>query len=104
VSSLDGSGQASFEVLRLIDDADDTEKSLLEMIGGGTPAPRADLRFGLDDSGRIYLVTKRDGVVRRLTQLPEPAPASGSIALLAIALGLLAGARWATQSRMAARS
>jgi hypothetical protein len=104
VSFLDGSGQASFEVLRLIDDADDTEKSLLEMIGGGTPAPRADLRFGLDDSGRIYLVTKRDGVVRRLTQLPEPAPASGSIALLAIALGLLAGARWATQSRMAARS
>jgi len=76
VDALDGSGQAAFERLRLIDVADGQEKSLLEMIGGGLPAPRADLRFGLDDQGRIYLVTKRDGAVRRivppLDALPVP--------------------------------
>jgi hypothetical protein len=66
VDALDGSAQVDFEVLRLVDAGDGQEKSLLEMIGGGTPASRADLRFGLDDEGRIYLLTKQDGVVRRL--------------------------------------
>ncbi len=91
VSELDGSGQAAFEVLRLIDHADGVEKSLLEMIGAGTPAPRADLRFGLDDAGRIYLLTKRDGAVRRFVtvhQTPALSRSAGAVLLLAL---LLAG-------------
>ncbi len=63
-ASLDGTAQASFQELRFIDAADGVEKSLLEIIGGGKPASRADLRFGTDDSNNIYLVTKQDGSIR----------------------------------------
>jgi glucose/arabinose dehydrogenase len=88
VTSLVAGSQASFEVLRLIDAADDVEKSLLEMVGGGTPAPRADLRFGRDDAGRIFLLTKRDGSIRRLTSsaTPVPALAPGLSCFLVLAL------------------
>ena len=47
---------------------------------GGAPDFRADLRFGMDDAGTIYLVTKRDGRVRRLIpdqnlrELPSASP------------------------------
>lgn len=92
VHALDGSGQAAFEVLRLIDAADGQEKSLLEMIGGGVPAPRADLRFGLDDGGRIYLLSKRDGAVRRLLPRSAPVPAFGAVAWGMLALSLVAAA------------
>ncbi len=68
-SALGGNGQAAFAVLRLIDGATNQEKSLLEIIGGATPAPRADLRFGRDDSGRIYMVTKRDAAIRMIVPL-----------------------------------
>ncbi len=91
VDALDGSGQAAFEVLRLVDDADGVEKSLLEMVGGGSAASRADLRFGMDDAGRIYLLTKGDGSVRRFVTLPPTpalAPGAGALPLLAL---LLAG-------------
>ena len=54
-------------VKRILRDAvDGQERTLLEMVGGGVPANRADLRFGRDDRGGIYLLTKQDGVVRRL--------------------------------------
>jgi hypothetical protein len=84
------STQSYFEELRLIDHADGQEKSLLEMVGGGVPAPRADLRFGMDDAGSIYLLTKRDGSVRRLVPGPEPVPvlpAAGSWVLASLLLG-----------------
>ena len=70
-AALNGSGQTPFEVLRLIDTADNQEKTLLEIVGGGTPAPRADLRFGIDDAGNIYLVTRQDGAIRMLVPIPE---------------------------------
>ena len=99
VSTLDGSGQEAFEVLRLVDDADSVEKSLLEMIGGvGTPAPRADLRFGLDDAGRIYLLTKRDGSVRRFVSV-SPVPALAPAMLAALGLGLAIGGANALRHR-----
>jgi hypothetical protein len=63
-ASLDGTAQVPFQELRLIDASDGVEKSLLEMIGGGPPASRADLRFGTDDNNEIYLVTKQDGSIR----------------------------------------
>jgi hypothetical protein len=40
------------------------ERSLLEVLGGDT---RADLRFGMDERGAIYLLTKRDGMIRKLS-------------------------------------
>jgi glucose/arabinose dehydrogenase len=39
------------------------ERSMLEIVG----EDRADLRFGIDDRGAIYLLTKRDGMVRKLS-------------------------------------
>jgi hypothetical protein len=82
VSQLDGSGQANIEALVLVDAADGQVKTLREMITGGEPDYRADLRFGRDDAGTLYLVTKRDGRVRRLIpdqnllELPSLRPAS----------------------------
>ena len=92
LAALDGSGQAGIEVLRLVDSADGQEKSLLEMIGGGVPAPRADLRFGRDDLGRIYLLTKRDGVVRRLLPRTHGIPALGGFARFALGVMVVAAA------------
>jgi hypothetical protein len=40
-------------------------KTLKEIVG----AARADLRFGIDDRGEIYVLTKQDGMVRRLAAL-----------------------------------
>jgi glucose/arabinose dehydrogenase len=37
-------------------------RTLLQIVD----APRADLRFGLDDRGEIYVLTKQDGMIRRL--------------------------------------
>jgi hypothetical protein len=46
------------------------DRSLLEILGGDT---RADLRIGTDQRGEIYLLTKRDGMIRRLS-MPAPPP------------------------------
>lgn len=67
IDDLDGSGLAPFETLRLLDAATGEERTLLEMIG----VARADLRFGQDDAGEVYLVTKQDGAVRRLVAAAE---------------------------------
>jgi hypothetical protein len=55
------------------------ERSLLDILNGDT---RADLRFGMDERGAIYLLTKRDGMIRKLsiaavdaeTGVPSTAP------------------------------
>ncbi|MFB3134072.1 MAG: sorbosone dehydrogenase family protein, partial [Rhodothermales bacterium] len=90
-ASLDGTGQVAFEELRLIDAADGLEKSLLAIIGGGTPASRADLRFGTDDDGEIYLVTKQDGSIRLLSAPPcsgGPACADDTVSVSDISVQL----------------
>ena len=71
IDDLDGSGVAAMETVRLIDDASGTEQTLKWIVGGGTPASRTDLRFGQDDGGEIYLVTKQDGSIRKLVAAPE---------------------------------
>jgi len=40
------------------------QKTLLEILGNDD---RADLRFGVDAAGEIYLLTKRDGMIRKLS-------------------------------------
>ena len=40
---------------------------------------RADLRFGIDDRGEIYLTTKRDGMIRKLS-ITAPESRSGDAA------------------------
>lgn len=92
--ALDGSGQVAFEQLRLIDFANGLEKSLLELIGGGTPAPRADLRFGRDDDGEIYLLTKQDGSIRRLVGEVGTVPSLAPHGLGALALLMLMTGTW----------
>jgi len=47
-------------------------KTLRQIVG----EPRADLRLGVDDRGEIYVLTKQDGMVRRLSAL---VPAEGAI-------------------------
>jgi hypothetical protein len=79
----------------------------LVLLRGGVPTTllallgndfRTDLRFGMDEAGEIYVLTKRDGMVRML--LPEP----GSGVLLGAGVaGLSALARlrrgWARSGR-----
>lgn len=63
--SLTLGSQATFQELRL---KKLTERSLLQIMGDS----RADLRFGISESGEIFLTTKRDGWIRRFTAPPEP--------------------------------
>ena len=65
-------------IRRVLFDDGDGPKTLLQLIReknasqGRRPAHRADLRFGTGPDGRIFLLNKRDGVIRRL--VPRPAP------------------------------
>jgi len=47
--------------------------TLIQLVG----STRVDLRFGVDESGEMYALSKRDGVVRTL---PEPAATAGLVA------------------------
>ena len=58
---------------RILLDDNGARKTLLQVIQekntaqGRTPARRADLRFGVSADGQIFLLNKRDGIIRRLT-------------------------------------
>ena len=54
---------------------DGVEMTLLEVVREATGDPalaRTDLRFGLDESGELFVLTKRDGWVRTFAAVPEP--------------------------------
>jgi hypothetical protein len=63
-------GQAGIRRILLNDNG--TPKTLLQIIKekntaqGKTPAERADLRFGMDSRGQLYVMNKRDGIIRLL--------------------------------------
>lgn len=54
---------APFAELKLKQDG--TPRTSLELVGG----PRADLRLGRDALGELYLLTKADGVIRKLSMM-----------------------------------
>ncbi len=54
-------GQATIQELTLVHNG--SEQTLLQIIGN---APRADLRFGIDNDGEIYIIAKRSGEIFRL--------------------------------------
>ena len=68
--SLPEGGQDAMRRILLNDNG--TAKTLLQLIQerneaqGKEPAVRADLRFGTTDDGRVFLLNKRDGVIRLL--------------------------------------
>ena len=70
--TLPSGGQAS--IRRVVFRRDGETRTLLQMIQHATEAqgrdvaPRADLRFGSGPTGQIYLLNKRDGIIRRLTR------------------------------------
>ena len=77
-----GGGQSVVRELRLTEDIGVTQNSLTGIIGNS----RADLRFGQDADGNLYLLNKRDGTVRVITAVPEP---TSAVALLGGGLLLL---------------
>ena len=42
------------------------EVTLFDLVGTDPAAGRVDLRFGQDEAGEVYLLTKQDGVIRRI--------------------------------------
>jgi hypothetical protein len=57
-------------IRRILFDDKGTQKTLLQLIReknaaqGKPPAPRADLRFGRGPRGQMFVMNKRDGVIR----------------------------------------
>jgi len=88
---LDG-GQDGLRELVTLDDTGDPVR-LLDLINetradrGLGSQTRADLRFSLGIEGEVYVLNKRDGVIRRLAAVPEP-----SSLLHLVVVGLLLGA------------
>ncbi|MDD5201402.1 MAG: PQQ-dependent sugar dehydrogenase [Terrimicrobiaceae bacterium] len=74
---LPNGGQDSLAELRLRFNG--VERSLLQEIQRKQSATRVDLRFGRDQSGRIFLLNKQDGIIRVITngiRTPTPTPAA----------------------------
>ncbi len=78
--ALDG-GQDGILELRPLDDEMDPSR-LLELINvarldrGLAVTNRADIRFGLNTPGELFILNKQDGIIRQLTVVPEPASAA----------------------------
>ncbi len=83
-----GGGQNGLAELITLDDNGDPAR-LLDLINetrgdrGLSSTSRADLRFSLATGGDVYILNKRDGVVRRLVAVPEPST------LLLLGVGVL---------------
>ena len=75
---LDGGQDGLRELKPLNDDLEPVH--LLDLINqtrtdrGLRPATRADLRFGINTPGEVYILNKQDGIVRRLTSSPDQGP------------------------------
>ncbi len=76
--SLQLGSQAEIKELELTRNG--TPRTLLSRVGGS----RTDLRFGTDEAGELYLTTKQDGRIRRVTAGVEPPPVLGTGQLINI--------------------
>ena len=78
---LPDGGQDPLTELLFLNEAGET-KRLIDLINDeGVETLRADLRFGYGSNGEVFVLNKRDGVIRQL--VPEPT----SVAVLAVAAG-----------------
>ena len=68
VDDLVGGDFAEIDELTLLVNGQPT--TLIQILGNDF---RADLRFGVDEAGEIYVLSKRDGMVRMLVPEPESA-------------------------------
>ena len=88
-------GQAGLSELRLLDDASEPVR-LLELINatrssrGLSAVSRADLRFGVNTPGEVFVLNKHDGVIRALA----PVPLSGTLPVFIGGLGILSWVGW----------
>ncbi|MGE0450960.1 MAG: hypothetical protein AB7Q29_15415, partial [Vicinamibacterales bacterium] len=61
-------------IRRVLLNENGSPKTLLQLIreqnraDGRGEAPRADLRFGTGSGGRVFVLNKRDGIIRELTR------------------------------------
>jgi glucose/arabinose dehydrogenase len=70
--ALVAGSQAPIDELTLLDE-NGAEVTLLGIVSDS----RADLRFGIDAAGEIYVMTKRDGVIRRLVSAAPDSDGDG---------------------------
>ena len=68
VDDLTQNEQASFFEATLIDGATGEETTMLELYDSG----RSDIRFGTNDFGDVFILTKQDGSIRKIAAVPEP--------------------------------
>ena len=79
-NALPNGGHTAIRRVLFLDDTG-ARKTLLQLIQeknqaqGKKPAPRADLRLGVSNDGRIFVMNKRDGIVRVLVS-PGAAPSA----------------------------
>jgi hypothetical protein len=77
IKDLQKNGQGGFEEI-LVHEGDHFPKRVLEVINGSrllkglSTVDRADLRFSVNTPGRIFLINKQDGIIRRIR--PDSAP------------------------------
>lgn len=85
----DGPAPADIRELRLFLDGTEREGGLREVVNENTGINRVDLRFGTDLDGEMYVLTKTDGWIRRLTSMTadqglvlQVDPASGRVLIV----------------------
>ncbi|MEM0983119.1 MAG: PQQ-dependent sugar dehydrogenase [Planctomycetota bacterium] len=73
VGTLENGGSDAVRELRLVN-PDGSPTTMAQQVNSS----RVDLRFGIDESNRIYVLNKRDGIVRRLFHAGCPADFDGN--------------------------
>lgn len=74
LASLDDGFLAPVQILDLVDGNGQsvTFLDLVRQKSGNNGQNRADMRFGIDDQGEIYISSKKDGTIRRFVSTLEP--------------------------------
>ncbi|MDP8964920.1 MAG: PQQ-dependent sugar dehydrogenase [Cyanobacteriota bacterium] len=73
VDELTDGAQATIKELRLFEG--NQERSFLKIVGHN----RTDVRFGIDETGELYVTSKQDGKVRKIVPSPESLNYQGKV-------------------------